>query len=403
MRRKRWTIISFSVSLLLIFAFVPAFAQPEAPKTLKIGVVYEITGPMATTGERFGWGLKKGVEAINKDGGIHVKEFDKKIPIELLESDHATNAEKAVLQAEYLNGKGVVALIGTTSFCVGGPGVIEKHRLPTLMSHAAIETPFRLGYRYLFSNFPMFSDQGRTFIGFLDSLPKEQRPKSIALFEEMYDAGIEACKYAEQGAIASGYKAIRVKFQRLTKDMSAAILDAKKAGTEVAFALAITPDAMLLVKQAKELDYNPKAIFILLGATDRRAWATLGKDGDYVYSTNDFHWSVGWPGAKELNALYEAERKEKPYEGCGYGYASIRIVADAIQRAGSLDRKKIRDALAATDMMTVVGPMKFRANGLRELEYMNVTQYIKGVETMVFPEKWRERLPIYPTPKWNER
>ena len=182
-----------------------------------------------------------------------------------------------------------------------------------------------------------------------------------------------------------------------------AILEAKKAGADAVYTHAITPDALMMVKQAKELDYNPKAIVILLGASNREAWATLGKDGDYVYSTNDFHWSVGWPGAKELTAIYEAERKEKPYEGCGDGYASIQTVADAINRAGSLDRKKIRDALAATDMMTVVGPMKFRPNGLREIRYINIAQYIKGVATMVFPEKWRERLPIYPTPKWNER
>jgi branched-chain amino acid transport system substrate-binding protein len=388
---------------MLLLALVPAYAQPAAPKTIKIGAMYDITGPIAITGERFGWGLKKAIEAVNKDGGIYVKQFDKKIPLQLVEADHTNKEDKAVLQAEYLNDQGVVALIATTSCLPTAASVYERNQLPTLASISSNDAPFHLGYKYLFSNFPKFSDIARTFIGLLNSLPKEKRPSLIALFEVQYDAGIDACKSGEKEAIASGYKIVRVKFGWLTKDMSGAILEAKKAGADAVYSMAITPDAMLMIKQMKELDYNPKAIFIIQGPMGRAAWMTLKKDGDYVYTVNHSHWNVGWPGARELAAMYEAERKEKPYEHSPNGYASIQIIADAIKRAGSVEREKVRDALATTDMMTVMGPIKFRANGTMEIKYANTVQFQNGVETVVFPEMWRERLPIYPAPQWKER
>ncbi len=404
MKTRRLMMIAVTIwCLIRMFVFVPVYAQPSAPKTIKIGALYDITGPLAATGEKFGWGLKKGVEAKNKDGGLYLKEFDRKIPLELVEADHTAKEDKAVLQAEYLNDQGVAALIGTTAILPPGAAIIERYHLPTLVQLSSIRRPYELGYKYLFSSFPKSPDYARTFIALLNSFPKETRPVKIAIFEAMHDASVEACKYAEQEAMASGYKVARVKFGWLTKDMSGTILEAKKAGADAVYGMMITPDAMLMIRQMKELDYNPKAIFILQGAADRAAWGTLGKDGDCVYLSKDFHWSLGWPGAKELMALYEAERKEKPYTYIGFGYASIQIIANAINKAGTLDRKKIRDALAATDMMTVLGPTKFRADGTLDVLLVNVAQFQNGVEPMVFPEMWREKAPIYPAPQWKQR
>ena len=403
MRRRGLVMTTGLIGLCLIttLATVPACAQDVAPKTIKIGAMYDITGPLASSGARFGWGLKKGIEAINKDGGLYVKEFNKKIPVELVEADHTAKEDKAVLQAEYLNEQGILALIATTACLPTAAAVYERNHLPTLASLSSMEAPFNLGYKYLFSNFPKWSDLARTVITLFKSF--SQKPTTIALFEVQYDPGIEACKAAEKEAAANGFKTVRVKFGWLTKDMSGAILEAKKAGADAVYSMAILPDAMLMIKQMKELDYNPKAIFILEGPTNRSGWLTLGKDGDYVYTVNDWHWSMNFPGSKELTALYEAEKKEKPYESSGDAYACVQIIADAVKRAGALKREKIRDALAATDTMTVVGPTKFRPNGTMEIPYATLVQYQNGVETVVFPDRLKEKSPVYPVPLWKQR
>ena len=65
------------------------------------------------------------------------------------------------------------------------------------------------------------------------------------------------------------------------KDFSELILKAKSAGAEAVFALPSPPDGMTIVKQMKELDFNPKAV-VFIRAADPPVWSqNLGKDGDY--------------------------------------------------------------------------------------------------------------------------
>jgi len=401
--KKGLIAVMTSVCALLMLVVVPIFAQPAAPKTIKIGVVDGLTGPHGTYGKRNTWGRVKAIEVINKDGGIYVKEFNRKIPMELIQADHEANETKAVLSTEYLNQQGVVALTATTAFLPTGCGVSEKYHLPALTTVTGIQRVQEQGYRYLFSNHPKNPDFAKAFVGFLDSLPQALRPTKVALLEEQTELGIECVGYAQKELTSHGYKFIVTKHQKYCKDLSAQILAAKNAGADAVYGTLMTPDGLLLVKQMKQLDYNPKAYMVQMAAGNRDAWKTLGKDGDNVLLSSHFHWSFNYPGAKELCAMYEAEFGEKPHANTPSCYATIQILADSIKRAGSLDREKIRDALATTDMMTVCGPVKFDKNGQAIFESLPILQYQNGVETVVWPEKLKEKPPVYPLPKWNER
>lgn len=124
MKKKGLLIVTFNICMtiaLALLAFVPAYGQPAVPKTIKIGALYDITGPLANRGDEAGWGFRKAVEVINKDGGVYVKEFNKKIPLQLLEADLQTSEERGVIQAQYLSDQGVVLLIATTAFLPQGP------------------------------------------------------------------------------------------------------------------------------------------------------------------------------------------------------------------------------------------------------------------------------------------
>ena len=86
----------------------------------------------------------------------------------------------------------------------------------------------------------------------------------------------------------------------------------------------------------------------------------------------------------------------------GPAYACVQTLANAIIRAGTLDRAKIRDAIAATDMMTVIGPLKFRPDGTGVVVYYGV-QWQKGKQEVVFPKEYATAPLVYPAPKWSER
>jgi branched-chain amino acid transport system substrate-binding protein len=88
------------------------------------------------------------------------------------------------------------------------------------------------------------------------------------------------------------------------------------------------------------------------------------------------------------------------HHNAGSAYACIQVVADAIERAGTLDREAIRDALATTDMMTVTGQIELDETGKRIGGLHTVTQWVDGVMTLVWPDNLKTEPLIYPIP-WD--
>ena len=84
------------------------------------------------------------------------------------------------------------------------------------------------------------------------------------------------------------------------------------------------------------------------------------------------------PGVDKLNAAHQAKFGRPADVMTGSAYASIQILAAAIEKAGTLDTTKIRDAIAATDMMTVIGKIKFRPNGTLIDPCPAVVQWLGG-------------------------
>jgi branched-chain amino acid transport system substrate-binding protein len=230
-------------------------------------------------------------------------------------------------------------------------------------------------------------------------IPKGQRPTQWAIWQEQTDWIVELFDLARQKAGAQGVTFVSdSKYPMLAQDMGPLILAAKKAGAEVVFSAPVPPDAITMLKQMKELDYHPKAI-MMIRACDDPAWVKMtGPMGDYVIGCPDWHPALNYPGVKELNAAYKAKFGTETHITSGNAYASIQIAAAAIEKAGSLDRTKVRDAIAGIDMMTVYGPVKFH-NGRRVYAPPVVTQWQEGIMEMIWPDNMKTKAMIYPIPK----
>jgi branched-chain amino acid transport system substrate-binding protein len=124
-----------------------------------------------------------------------------------------------------------------------------------------------------------------------------------------------------------------------------------------------------------------------------------GPMGDYVIGCPDWHPALKYPGVKELNAEYKAKFGTETHIVVGNAYASIQIAAAAIEKAGTLDRTKIRDAIAGIDLMTVFGQIKFNEKGRRINAPLVATQWQKGIMEMIWPDNMKSKAMIYPIPK----
>lgn len=396
--------VAFAFFMVAALSVSPATAGP--PDSIKIGAAIPLTGKMAGGGKDVKAGYELAVKRINDKGGVFVKEYNKKLPLELILLDDESDPVKTVSRLEKLNSvDNVVAYLGGFSSLlnVAGMSIAEKNKIPWIGVTIAVEAPIRSGFKYAFVPFGMSGSQAKAFMDVLDSIPKDKRPKTIANFELQTDWGLECGQHLRKLAKERGYKVITENYAPGTKDFSSMILAAKTAGAEALFSVPTPPQSIGLIKQMKELDYGPKLICFVRGADFSTYWQALDRDAAYVISDGNWDENMPFPGNDQLTKDFRSKHPDVQSIGnpVGPAYAAVQILVNAIEKAGSLDRKKIRDAVAATDMMTVKGRVKFRPNDTAAVVY-GLRQWQNGKQQLIWPPDIATAKVLLAQP-WNER
>lgn len=396
----RRTILS---SLLLALALF-GFSFSGLAQTIKVGAVVPLTGRFAALGGQVKTGYEIAVQHINAAGGVTVG--GKKLQIELTMLDDESDPTKTVARLETLSTQGVVAYLGGagSDLHAAAASIADKNKIPYLGVAFAFHGIHQQGLRYLFSPFPKSPDLTKETFVFLDAMiPAAQRPRKVALFLERTDWGKEMGSGWESLAKKHGYQIVASgEYAPGSKDFSDLILKAKSASAETVLALPSPPDGMTIVKQMKELDLNTK-VNVFIRAADPPVWSqNLSKDGDYVLLSPGWHFAARYPKVTELNEAHQKMFNRPADPLVGPSYACLQIFADAATRAKTLDRDKIRDAVAATKMTTVIGPLSFRPDGTGEVKVF-FQQWLKGKQELVWPKEFATATFGYPAPPFNQR
>mgnify|MGYP001400307246 CR=1 FL=1 len=402
---KGWGAVCFMVAFLIVSVEPARLEAASAPKTIKIGSAVSFTGPFASGGLESKFGYEQAVADINKEGGVYVKEFDKKIPLELIIEDDESDSTKCVARLEKMHSVDkVVAYLGPygSTLAAAAAGIAEKNKVPLLAVSFSLLTPHQQGYKYLFSSHAKTDAGLEAIFAMIDTFPKAQRPNKVAVFAEKTDWGEEFARLAPDAAKKRGYSiAISKSYAVGTKDFSSLIIAAKSADADIAIGVPTPPDGIALMKQIKELDYNPKVVHFARAAGTPLWSKNLKEDGEYAGYYSNWDHNFKYPGCAELVTAYKAKHNKLPAVTVGVTYSCVQILADAIKRAGTLDRNKIRDAIAATNITAVQGPVKFRADGVG-ITPVAIMQWQKGQSEVVYHEKFTTASPLL-MPKWSER
>jgi branched-chain amino acid transport system substrate-binding protein len=374
----------------------------QLPSSINVGAVVPLTGKYAAGGEQVNNGYQLAVAGINQAGGVSVG--GKKIPLNLTVLDDGSDPTKTVQNLETLSTDNkVVAYLGGfgSDLHAAAAGVAEKNKIPYIGVAFALQKVHEQGFKYLFSPFPKSPSMATSTFDMLDSL--SPKPTKIAIFAEKTDWGAELDGLWKDQASKRGYTVVAdEQYAPGAKDFSSVILPAMNAGAQVALAVPNPPDGLALIKQMKELNFNP-GVTVFIRAADGLSWGTnLGKDGDFVMNMPGWNPAVKFAGVSDMDARYQAKFGKPAEATSGPAYAAVQILADAISRAGSLDHDKIRDAIAATNISTVVGPVKFNPDGTGQV--LNViNQWQGGKQVLVWPADQAAGKIEYPAPQWSAR
>jgi branched-chain amino acid transport system substrate-binding protein len=167
------------------------------------------------------------------------------------------------------------------------------------------------------------------------------------------------------------------------KDMTAMLSKVKQANPDAVLALAYPGDALIYVRQAKELGISAKFQLALIGPGMDFFSKALGSAADGIVSLG--YWAPGHNAkAKAFNDAYVARFKEKPdYLDSAMTYESVEVLEQAVAKAG-LDKAKLRETLRDGTFDTIAGPVKFK--GVAESNTKaGFLQTQKGVPQLVWP------------------
>jgi len=224
----------------------------------------------------------------------------------------------------------------------------------------------------------------------------------VAIFQETTDWGIESAEAWTAEAEARGYEiVVHETYAPPEEELSSLIQAAKAAEAEVLLTVPIPPVGVAMVRQMEELGWTPK-FTLMIRAPEAPTWVDQGPRGQYLTIQPGWHHSVDFPGVDELNAAFEAKYGRPADLLTGPAYACVQIAAQAIENAGTLDTAAVRDAIAAIDMMTVVGPVTFNEDGTGNV-YDPLIQWQDYEQVVVWPPELATHDLAFPAPPFDQR
>jgi len=392
-----------SVIMTVAFIFSVGATMAVAADTIKVGVVLPLTGKLAKFGEIENKSFLMAAEEINAAGGVNGKK------IELIIEDTTGKPDVGRSAIEKLITQDKVVVVGggySSSVTWATIAVAQQNKIPFLVNTGSADKITEQGWNYIFRLNPPVSEYPGAFATFLKSIATDVKNVAI-LYENSLFGQSGSKKFAKQCAglglnviVKEGYEAGAIDFKPL-------LVKVKSKKPDVIYMISYIMDASLLMRQSKELNLNP-TMFVggAAGFTLPEFEKNAQKASDFVYSATLWTPSVPYPGAKEYYDKF-VKKYNTPTEYHGAeGYAGMYVIADALKRAKSLTRDAVRDALAATDMMTAFGPVKFVSYGKKTQQNKLPTflvQWQKGKLETVWPKEVSTKPYIYPTPKWSKR
>ena len=148
-----------------------------------------------------------------------------------------------------------------------------------------------------------------------------------------------------------------------SKDYSAQIIKAKRLGVDSILIFTSDSDCITFIRQMKEMNLSVSYMHGWKGTWAGEFWKALGEDAQYVVC--DGFWAMDFPfdGAKALGERYYKDFG-KYSVSAGALYALCQTLFQAIEKAGTLDGAKVRQAVLSNKFSTVMGPVKYDANGV---------------------------------------
>lgn len=402
--RKFIGLAAAAVALLFAAGVVLSnLAVAEEKKPVRIGVSIALTGLVSKSGKLTLRGYEMWQREINAKGGL----LGRKVEL-VVYDDESNPTTGAKLMERLITHDKVDLIFGPFSSPVtfATSAVTEKYKFPMIAGGSSSSKPFSRGFKYLFQVMRVNDD---ALLGIL-TLLKEKGAKTIAIVHSASIYPTSLAIGAQKIGKEMGFKILSVdKYPPKTTDFASLLLKAKGLDPDVLFLFGYYPDGLAISRQVKELDINPRHLYVELAAgyDEYGSDKGLGQDANFVGGYTGWEPFMATPGNKEFVERYFKEYKDARFVDSHvvYGYVSAKVLEKAVNDAGSFDHDKIRDAIAKMKLQSLMpGHFEVDSKTGKQIGHEWATlQWQKGKKVILLPKEVATGEFIYPTPRWKER
>jgi len=369
-------------------------------------VEFSIPLPLTGTNAKFGEIEKRSYEMamaeINAKGGIK----GKTVVLRFEDSQGKPEISRSIAEKIIdVNKQPIVFGEYSSSSSKAVAAVAEERKTPYVVVTGASDDITQQNYKYVYRICPSNAYYAVGLMSFLETVVK---PKSIAILYESSDFGTSGADEMAKSAEKVGIKVLlKEKYEKGAVDFKPVLSAVKAANPDVIYMVSYVMDASLLMRQIKELRIDSKLFAGGAAGFAIPEFVENSKDAaEYVVTATLWSPQLPFPGTKEFAEGYKTKHGAYPSYHGAEAYATMYLIKDVLERAATWSSEDITKALAATDMTTAFGPIKFESkDGYQNQNFMEtfVLQVIKGKHETIWPEKYASAKYMFPIPSWRDR
>ncbi len=354
---EHFTVFLGTCLLLLCVLASTGFAENM---TIKVGVPLPLSGPKARFGEIHHRSYVMALENIHGSGGVRKGKYAG-YKLAFLFEDTVGKAESARKLIEKLISHDNVPIImgGYSSAAASAIAkVCEQNKIPFISPSAAADEITRQRWKYTFRINPPASEYTT---GLQEFLLSSVKPEYMVILFENTNFGVATANAMKRWGEENRIQVLMFEpYEPWAQDFRAVLTRVKTMNPDVVFVAARLIDAVLLVKQLTELNIQLR---LLAGSAGTFAMPAFIKEAgawaENIVSSSLWIPNVKYPGAKAYASRYQEKYGAEPDYHGAEAYAAAWVCKDILERSKSLEGNDLVKALRATEMMTVLGPVKF--------------------------------------------
>jgi branched-chain amino acid transport system substrate-binding protein len=400
--RKRVFFVWIAGILFLGISIFLADSQAQTVDVIRVGVTVSVSGKFSTEVGPFQRLCKAWVDEVNRQGGIYLKKYGRKLPLKLITYDDRSDAATARRYYERLATLDRVHLLFgpySSPLTFAASTASERHQVPFIAICANSPKVYNRGFQWIVC---VIDAADRYTYRYWEMVKAEKKARSVGFVVEDTLHPVGVYKGSRQLAEQAGLKVLAGEVLPADiGDFTPVILKLKKLNPDIVYVSSNIPFAVAFMKQAKELNLTPREFHCIHHSGVFRQ--PLGDAADFVVGQS--YWE---PGMKYSNPqrflalLSEARIGLDDYPWSPAYMMAFEIAEAALGQAGTLEPAVLMRTLKDLRITTIGGPIWFAENGVGTINtYPSQIQSSKY--QIIWPSEVATGKHIYPTPAWDQR